>query len=375
MSARRFYVIGLLLMTLLTGCGGSTAGTKATPTSTIAPTATPVPHQLGVCLGTGKTLFALDPATGAQRWKYDVTEPSANGSIHNIWVVDDTVFFAMGGTSWLYAISANDGALRCKVHEGANSDDPFGDIDQLVVASGVVYTASTATQVHARVFAINFVSGQVLWQNDGHGTLAADTHAVYVVAPRTYQGDFPANNVITALNPTNGNILWQAKDHPFDSQNWIVHGETLYVIAEKPFAINTQTGATLWTKGFDGGLHTLIKGANMLYLSDEITIYAFDPTTQRILWQTPLANNGAIQYRGGTLFVAAYKQISGVNATTGAQLWSQPVPSGFAGAFSMNDTASFMHIGEPSGGSLYAVTTATGKASWTSKTMAVVGAT
>jgi outer membrane protein assembly factor BamB len=183
------------------------------------------------------------------------------------------------------------------------------------------------------------------------------------------------DNVITTLNPTNGNRLWQAKDHPLDSQNWIVHGETLHVIAEKLFAINTQTGATLWTKGFDGGLHTLIKGANMLYLSDEITTYALDPTTQRILWQPPLANNGPIQYRGGTLFVAAYKQISGVNATTGAQLWSQPVPSGFAGAFSMNDTASFMHSGEPSGGSLYAVTTATGKALWTSKTMAVVGAT
>jgi hypothetical protein len=33
----------------------------------------------------------------------------------------------------------------------------------------------------------------------------------------------------------------------------------------------------------------------MLYLTDEITTYALDPTTQRILWQTPLATNGTIQ--------------------------------------------------------------------------------
>lgn len=156
----------------------------------------------------------------------------------------------------------------------------------------------------------------------------------------------------------------------------IADGNALYVTAGKTlFAFNTQTGAALWTKDFDGGLYTFIKGANALYLTDEVTLYALDPATQKLVWQTALANNGTIQYRGGTLFVAAYKQLSGVNATTGAQLWSQPILSGFAGAFSMNDIASFMHIGEPSSGNLYAITTATGKALWTSKTLAVVGPT
>jgi hypothetical protein len=63
MRARRFYAFGLLLMGLLAGCGSSTGDTKATPPSTAVPTATPVPHQLGLYRGTGKTLFALGKVT------------------------------------------------------------------------------------------------------------------------------------------------------------------------------------------------------------------------------------------------------------------------------------------------------------------------
>jgi outer membrane protein assembly factor BamB len=374
MRARPFYVIGLLLLGLLAGCGGSTAGTKATPTSTTLPTATPVPHQLGAYLGTGKTLFALDPVTGAQRWKYDVTEPSAIGSIQNIWVVDDTVFFAIGNTSWLYAISTSTGALRWKVHEGGNSADPFGPVDQLVVASGVVYTASTASQVPSGTFAINLASGQVLWHKDGPATLAADAHTVYLIERPYPQGGAPTNGTISALKASDANVLWQVKDHPFGVL--IVDGGALYVTAGKTrLAFNTQIGAPLWTKDFDGSLYTLIKGANTLYLSDEVTLYALDPTTQILLWQTPLANNGIMLYRNGYLFVMAYKQIYGVNATSGERLWAQSIVSGFASAVSMNDTASFMHVGDPYGGNLYAVATSTGKALWTSKTIAVYGPT
>lgn len=367
MHARHFCVIGLLLMTLLAGCGGSTAGTKATSTSTTVPASTSVPHQPVAYFGTGKTLFALDPATGAQRWKYAVTDPVVNGGIHRVWVVDDTVFFAIGNTSWLYAVSASNGALRWKVHEGANSADPFAPIEQLVVAAGIVYTASTASQVPSGTFAINLASGQVIWRKDGPASLVTDGSRVYLIETPPPQGDTPTNGTIRALKASDASMQWQAGGYPFGQA--IIDDGALYVTAGKSLvALNAQTGATLWTKSVDGALRWLDQGAHVLFLTDGVAVYALDPTSQKFLWRNPFAEHSFILYRNGNLLVPAYRQIYGVNAANGAQVWSQ---SGFASAISTNDTAAFMLIGDPSAGILYAISTATGKALWTSKTLPV----
>src|SRR5689334_16985337 len=91
---------GLSILCVLAGCGGESKTATSTPT----PTATPDPRLKSLTLYVGiedNNVYALDPTTGATRWKYQT-----GGIVDSSPAVADGVVYVGSADHFVYAIQA-----------------------------------------------------------------------------------------------------------------------------------------------------------------------------------------------------------------------------------------------------------------------------
>ncbi|MDF2630350.1 MAG: hypothetical protein K0R39_4181, partial [Symbiobacteriaceae bacterium] len=129
----------------------------------------------------GRTLFALDAATGALLWKRPV--PNAGTPA----VSGDRLFVSHAGVL-AAAYDVRDGSM---LWQRERSDEPPGQYPP-VVAHGLVFVVDTASQ---KLFALNEATGDTLWESTAHGPIAVDDR--YVWAPQ-------AGTEMLLLNPATG---------------------------------------------------------------------------------------------------------------------------------------------------------------------------
>ncbi len=171
MSSKRWWLAcGLLMTTLLAGCGADTSATRhatAAPTATATATATPPPKPTTLYLGQGQTVYALDIATGTKRWTYTTGQPdvpdgmtsalsaitSANGKVY---------FVGKSSANWtLYAVSADTGAPAWK----NDIAQDMGAADNLVATPDAIILSSTSFGeiVSHTTLAVDPNTGKTLW--------------------------------------------------------------------------------------------------------------------------------------------------------------------------------------------------------------------
>ena len=100
-------------------------------------------------------LLGLDPATGAERWRFQV---STQGGAHNP-ALADGIAYAGGDDGGFFAVDATNGTLLWR---GDTGDDLSGTA---VVAEGVAYAGATADGGH--LYAFDAATGEPLWRSDG----------------------------------------------------------------------------------------------------------------------------------------------------------------------------------------------------------------
>jgi outer membrane protein assembly factor BamB len=237
------------------------------------------------------SLYALDAATGAVRWKSTIA-----GGQWSAPVVSGDLLYVGAWDTYLHALDAATGTERWKFKTG----------DDLqcapVVSGGVVYAGSAATD------------------ESGQGSLFA-------------------------LDAATGALLWTFKTDGPVSDSTAVSGGFVYVVSSggtdpgTVYALDAATGAERWTFATGGWGFTPAVSGGLVYVgTNDNYLYALDATTGAKRWKSEVAADGAPAVSGGVIYAGsndgylhALDAASGVerwSSRTSGWVWSSPAVSG-----------------------------------------------
>jgi outer membrane protein assembly factor BamB len=216
---------------------------------------------------------ALQTSNGTLAWCFKPAEPILNGltvagGLLYVRTSTDDGWLQPGSNVGVYALDAATGSQRWVISLGASATGAYHPV--IVASNGAIYVnirrcrcgAETATPDDADyLFALNASNGSRLWStviSTGIWTLASTDTVLYV---GTQLG-----GGMTAVRTGNGAILWHQRlpsDIPSDIYNvmdTLVHsGQTIYVsISYDPdslVSVNTRDGSINWQ---DEGCHNLL---------------------------------------------------------------------------------------------------------------------
>jgi outer membrane protein assembly factor BamB len=247
-------------------------------------------------VGSGQSVYALDAKAGTLLWKYSTTGAFRTGAT----VADGLVYIgSYGDSNWIiYALDAKTGALRWQRTPGTSSTP--------TVVNGLVYFGSGGD-----LYALNAVSGAVVWQVSGLGGISTDGVAVFNNIVYANAGDLDALNALT------GAVLWTAQPQfggNFQSSP-VVGAGAVYVGAGATrqfpgplvYSFDATNGSLLWTglRGSYGATYELALANGVLYASVGGDccegLLAFSSADGSLLWESqntpgvsPIIANGTV---------------------------------------------------------------------------------
>jgi len=291
-------------------------------------------------------LYALDAATGTERWRFIGTalgEVTAVGDL--VYVNDADVLRALdaatGQERWQVAVVGGTSAV---VDDGllviGTGDGYLLGLDAATATERWRYQLSTTGAAHNPVlgdgiayaggddpgfFAVDAASGQLLWKGD----TGNDRTATAVVAEGiAYIGGSPDSGVghLYAFDATTGVLRW-TRDEPLFTPTVLdgvgYAGGTSGIVN----AFDTADGAELWQAQLGGVVPNMAIADGVLYaLSDgNNAVYALDAATGAQLWDFPLDGgiDGGVAVGGGVAYVGTV--FGGIYAIGGTDQGTVPV--------------------------------------------------
>ena len=223
------------------------------------------------------------------------------------------------------------------------------------------------------VYAVRLSDGLKLWQYP-EKSAGQVFFSNPVVAPdgQVLVGSAGKDNGIVSLNPATGRENWAA---PLVANNhWIasplVVGDTIYAANNNGslYAAELATGHILWSLPVNNSLWSApsSNGKLIFIASLDHILYAIDPETRSIVWQTNLEGSApgsaTVSSDGNTVFVGSFgKKVFAVEAASGAVQWTASVQDWVWGApVQDGDTLYAADIS----GRLYSLGTPNGKDAW-----------
>ncbi|MEZ4587702.1 MAG: PQQ-binding-like beta-propeller repeat protein [Gemmatimonadales bacterium] len=224
------------------------------------------------------TLYALDPETGAERWRVETERrfratPAVSGG----------VVYLGGGDGIFRALDLATGRERWRFEtKGATmSAADFGfDRTQIqssaAVLDGTVYFGSR----DASLYALDAATGTERWSFvDGSSWVSASPAVTQslVVSARS------SSTRVRALDRTSGEVRWMVTTGALVLTSPVVAGETVYVGngGGTLFALDLATGAERWRLRLGYGIYgTPVVAEGRIYLGDDDgMVYAIETTT------------------------------------------------------------------------------------------------
>ncbi|WP_170977390.1 outer membrane protein assembly factor BamB family protein [Halorussus salinisoli] len=255
-------------------------------------------------------VYALDAATGEERWRYDApTAPP--GEIH---VYDGTVYIPSRDTT-LYVVDASTGDERWRFEEIT-----AGGPGIPAIANDTVYVATPGAQTAAgnSVYALDVATGAVRWQFDEPRQtttpIAPDntTEARSTVFVAEGPGEGSGEGVVYAINATTGEQRFRFDAPTSRTLGLAVADDTAYVgsIDGAVYAFSTKTGEERWQFEELSGPIAFVPTAvpETVYIAhSDGNLYALDGETGRLRWQFDEAPGGVLSPSlvGDTAYVAS----------------------------------------------------------------------
>ncbi len=265
---------------------------------------------------TDGTLFALDAASGEERWRFAAGGPiGASPALYN-----GRLFF--GGGAFIFAVSAVTGAEEWSVRTGSTVlASPAVNLDALVVAGhdGGLYKMRPDTG------AIDWRYQTVIGRNRIDSAPAFAGDAIVFGS---------ADDYVHALRPLDGDVLWE-----FETEDDVVAApvvaSNLVLAASRDnrlYAIDLATGDERWrfTTADDlDAAPAVDTGSGTVFLaSRDAHIYALDLATGAERWrfETDFGVRASPALAGDVLLVAtAGGTVYGLDAASGRELWRLPI--------------------------------------------------
>jgi outer membrane protein assembly factor BamB len=227
-------------------------------------------------------LYALDLATGAERWH--LFTPGENMPTP---VISEGVVYFASGDGFAYAVDATSGKLRWKVDvQGID-----GMSSPLLVGGHLFFGAS-----HPDVFvALDTGEGALLWKRTfaaatpagfGGATAAlADGNVVVEEVVKTGDAKAPAANRLFALDPATGKSVWERElgrgpePKGFGTATPVCVDGVIYVssiVDERTHALSARDGAVIWSASVAGAGAGLVVGDQDVYVAAGPRLVALD---------------------------------------------------------------------------------------------------
>ena len=172
----------------------------------------------------------------------------------------------------------------------------------------------------------------------------------------------PYENVISASNASQLTNAWTNNYTAPIYSTPIVAGGRVFISADKLYALDATTGATLWSSSYTP-FGSPVVDAGIVYVAS-IQLYALKASTGALLWSDPLAGNGVLSsptVANGVVYIDSFNgPLYAFNARTGKQLWAN---TGCNCTVTPAVANGLLYIG--SGNVLYALNDKTGATQWT----------
>ena len=268
-------------------------------------------------LGTGNesVVFAVDGATGAEKWRFDmecarpfVVSDDSHLCLPSSPTVDAagaTLYIGSGDDKW-FALDAASGALKWhfkSTGEAPGTDKPAWNKNGAALSAdgGTVYVGEgtfTSDKNHT-LWALDGQTGAVLWQfHSEHGPTAGRIFASPMVAhQRVYVGLSDAT--IYALDEKTGATDWTYATANFEhlAPTLSADGAAVYVgetegIDDRVWALDAASGTELWHFGGEqtyAPLATLADGA-VLVITGAGDLVALDHATGKKIWKADIGD-------------------------------------------------------------------------------------
>ncbi|MCS6775487.1 MAG: PQQ-binding-like beta-propeller repeat protein [Chloroherpetonaceae bacterium] len=246
--------------------------------------ASPTVSEDTIYFSSGNRLYAVDRATGAQKWRYPSDNTLTGFIAATPTVAEDTVFFST--TDGMYALNTADGRQRwphINIKGGAYTTP--------IVLNNTVYFASS----NGRLYAVDARTGASIggiWKRDNvEGLPIGDLIADVAIADETLYY-VTSDEVITAINLSNGARRWAQRLTAADPRTCkpVVSGETLYVAAGSNLVcMRRANGQLRWSLPFPNNLvapPAVDSEGNAYVVTGDRQVYAIDPRG-RALWKQP----------------------------------------------------------------------------------------
>jgi outer membrane protein assembly factor BamB len=274
-------------------------------------------------------LYAVDAATGAERWQFEV-----GGYVGSPTVTAEGIVIASGGGGVLYALSSSDGSEIWSATSAAPS--LFSD-----------------------------------------GTLAEEVDEIggMIVDELLYIGGYAGS--VYAINPRTSSLYWEFQT---GNRNWIspaVASKTVFARSDDGnlYAIDAATGEEVWTAtiGWNNESSSPAVADDTVFVGgSDGAIVALDATTGAETWRVPAEGivDSSAAVSGGIVYIGSGVAqgpgtIHALDAATGAERWTATLAGGLGSSVSLASGAAYAGDRD---GQLHCFDAATGETLWTVQT-------
>jgi outer membrane protein assembly factor BamB len=219
---------------------------------------------LAYVLGKDGHIYALEAATGRERWKVKLVDRGDCGSRPIVW--DDTIYLTSAGAAtpgdatkpagfYLFALDANTGQERWRYRAEAPYVHPGVCLRQPIVTADTIFAAG-----ENRLYAVNRTTGRDRWPaievrrlQDGR-VRAVEVHGLVDAGPVVIG---MTSGFLIAFDKASGRTAWEiAGQYPTSSPSTAVAGDVLYFQGSPESKPAAAPGGTL--HALDLGTRTIL---------------------------------------------------------------------------------------------------------------------
>jgi outer membrane protein assembly factor BamB/triacylglycerol esterase/lipase EstA (alpha/beta hydrolase family) len=250
----------------------------------------------------GGTIFALNINNGRNRWYH-----TFDGNINSVAVFEGIAYMSENGNIYMFNIS--DGTLVRHFKVGYFIDPP-------VVVNGVIYVHAinrTGTSSESVFYALNNNGSQIWSYRTGPVGNRSSGETPVVVNKVLYVST--EDGGVYALNTNNGSLLWHTQLDSSDgsanlSSPTVLNG-IVYVAGFSSghlYALNADTGSLVRRSQYNsgGGIASLTASDGVLYISNDVSIYALRASDGHQLWHKQTdGHRNLLTAAGGVVYVSS----------------------------------------------------------------------